>query len=100
MHVDIKLPQYRTQELATRVVIKSGETVAMGGVLERQTSDVVESVPVLGSIPYIGVLFRRRTSIDTPRYLLVFVTATILNDKGEGVIYDEPHADNKSKNSK
>jgi len=98
--VVIKLPQYRTQELETRVVIKSGETVAMGGVLERQTADVVESVPVLGQIPYLGVFFRRRTSIDTPRYLLVFVTATILNDKGESVIFDEPPADTKARNSK
>ena len=87
---EIKLPQYRTQDIATRVVIKSGQTVAMGGVLERQTSELVESVPILGSIPYIGVLFRRRTSVDTPRYLLVFVTATILNDSGDGIIFEEP----------
>jgi type II secretory pathway component GspD/PulD (secretin) len=93
----IKLPQYRTQELATRVVVKSGETVAMGGVLERQTTELVESVPILGSIPYIGALFRRRTAVDTPRYLLVFVTATIINDSGDGVIYDEAAGGNKSK---
>jgi type IV pilus assembly protein PilQ len=86
----IKLPQYRTQEMATRTVVKSGETVAMGGVLERQTTELVESVPILGSIPYVGALFRRRTAIDTPRYLLVFVTATIINDSGDGVVFDDP----------
>jgi type II secretory pathway component GspD/PulD (secretin) len=85
---DINLPQYRTQELATRVVVKSGETVVMGGVLERQKSTFVESVPVLGDIPLIGWLFRRRSETDTPRYLLVFVTATIVNDSGEYVVYD------------
>jgi len=85
----IKLPQYRTQEMATRTVVKSGETVAMGGVLERQTTELVESVPILGSIPYVGALFRRRTAVDTPRYLLVFVTATIINDSGDGVVFDE-----------
>lgn len=93
----IKLPQYRTQEMATRTVVKSGETVAMGGVLERQTTELVESVPILGSIPYIGSLFRRRTAIDTPRYLLVFVTATIINDSGDGVVFDEPADGHKSK---
>jgi type II secretory pathway component GspD/PulD (secretin) len=72
------------------VVVKSGETVAMGGVLERQKSTFVEAVPVLGSIPVIGALFRRRTETDTPRYLLVFVTATILTESGEYLIYDEP----------
>lgn len=86
---DINLPQYRTQELSTRVVVKSGETVAMGGVLERQKSTLVEAVPVLGSIPVLGALFRRRTEVDTPRYLLVFVTATILTESGEYLIYDD-----------
>lgn len=86
---DINLPQYRTQELATRVAVKSGDTVVMGGVLERQRSTFVESVPVLGSIPIIGALFRRRTEVDTPRYLLIFVTATIVKDTGEFLVYGE-----------
>jgi type IV pilus assembly protein PilQ len=86
--LDIRLPQYRTQELSTRVVVKSGETVVMGGVLERDRSTYVESVPVLGDLPIIGALFRRRTEQDLPRYLLIFVTATIVKDTGEFLIYD------------
>ncbi|HWX22345.1 MAG TPA: type II secretion system protein GspD [Candidatus Binatia bacterium] len=86
---DINLPQYRTQELATRVVVKSGETVVMGGVLERERSTFVEAVPVLGNLPLVGTLFRRRTEVDTPRYLLVFVTATIVKNTGEYLVYDE-----------
>ena len=86
---DIKLPTYRTQELATRVAVKSGETVVMGGVLARQKTTYVESVPVLGDIPILGSLFRRRTEQDIPRYLLVFVTATIVKDNGEFLVYDD-----------
>jgi type IV pilus assembly protein PilQ len=86
---DIRLPESRTQELATRVVVRSGETVAMGGVLEREQSTFVESVPVLGSIPLIGPLFRRRTEVDRPRFLLIFVTATILNERGQYVVYQD-----------
>ena len=86
---DINLPQYRTQELSTRMVVKSGETVVMGGVLEREKATLVEAVPVLGNIPVIGVFFRRRTELDRPRYLLVFVTATIVTDSGEFLIYDD-----------
>jgi type II secretory pathway component GspD/PulD (secretin) len=89
---DIQLPTYRTEELATRVTVKSGETVVMGGVLERAKSTFVESVPVLGDIPIIGALFRRRTEVDTPRYLLVFVTASIVKDSGEFLVYDDEHA--------
>ncbi len=89
---DIKLPQYRTQELATRVVVNSGDTVVMGGVLERSRSTFVESVPILGDIPLLGALFRRRTEVDQPRYLLIFVTATILTDTGEFLIYNDEKA--------
>jgi len=88
----ITLPQYRTQELSTRVVVKSGDTVVMGGVLEREKSTYVESVPVLGDIPILGALFRRRTEVDTPRYLLIFVTATIVKDTGEFLVYDDENS--------
>jgi type IV pilus assembly protein PilQ len=55
----------------------------MGGVLERQRSTMVEAVPILGDLPLLGALFRRRSELDNPRYLLVFVTATIVKDTGE-----------------
>jgi type IV pilus assembly protein PilQ len=88
----ISLPQYRTEELSTRMVVKSGETAVMGGVLERAKTAYVESVPVLGDIPILGALFRRRTESDTPRYLLIFVTATIVKDTGEFLVYDDENS--------
>ena len=87
--VQIKLPEWRTQDLSTRVVVRSGQTVVMGGVLERQQTTFVESVPILGSIPIIGAAFRRRAELDKPRYLFIFVTATLLSESGEFVVYDE-----------
>ena len=46
-------------------------------------------MPVLGDIPLIVALFRRRTESDTPRYLLIFVTATIVKDTGEFLVYED-----------
>ena len=89
---DIKLPTYRTQELNTRVSVNSGQTVVMGGVLGQDKSTYVESVPVLGDIPIIGALFRRRTELDAPRYLLIFVTATIVKDTGEFLVYEDENS--------
>lgn len=86
---DIRLPESRTQTLSTRVVVRSGQTVVMGGVLEREQRTFVESVPVLGNIPIIGAAFRKRTEIDKPRYLLIFVTATLLSESGEFLFYDD-----------
>jgi type IV pilus assembly protein PilQ len=85
----IKLPESRTQSLATRVMVQSGQTVVMGGVLEREQRTFVESVPILGNIPIIGAAFRKRTEVDKPRYLLIFVTATLLSETGEFLVYDE-----------
>jgi type IV pilus assembly protein PilQ len=86
--MSLKLPIYRTQSLATRAVVKSGETVVMGGVLERSQATLVESVPVLSRIPIIGAAFRRRTEQDKPRYLLIFVTATLLTESGEFLLFE------------
>ena len=88
--LEIFLPQWRTQELATRVVVGSGQTVMMGGVLEREQRTIVESVPFLGNLPGIGALFRKRSTIDKPRYLLIFVTATLLGEDGSFITYEQP----------
>jgi len=89
--LEIFLPQWRTQELATRVVVGSGQSVMMGGVLEREQRTIVESVPILGNLPGIGSAFRKRSTIDRPRYLLIFVTATLLDESGSFVSYVNPN---------
>lgn len=87
---DIRLPESRTQSLSTRVIVRSGETAVMGGVLEREQNTFVESVPVLSNVPVLGSLFRKRIEFDKPRYLLIFVTATILSETGEFLKIEPP----------
>jgi type IV pilus assembly protein PilQ len=84
---DIILPESRNQDLSTRVVVNSGQTVVMGGVTQREQSTFVESVPLLGNLPLIGAAFRKRTEIDRPRYLLIFVTASLVSQSGEFLEY-------------
>ncbi|MBA4149793.1 MAG: type II secretion system protein GspD [Verrucomicrobia bacterium] len=86
---DIKLPESRTQSLATRMAVRSGQTVVMGGVLEREQRTFVDSIPILSRIPILGAAFRKRTEVDRPRYLLIFVTATLLADTGEFLVYED-----------
>jgi type IV pilus assembly protein PilQ len=91
--MQVFLPKWRTQELATRVVVGSGQSIMMGGVLEREQRTIVESVPILGNLPGIGALFRKRSTIDKPRYLLIFVTATLIGEDGSFVTYEQPGDD-------
>ncbi len=87
---DIKLPRSRDQEISTRVVVQSGETVVMGGVIQNEQTTFTESVPILGKLPLIGAAFRTKTEISRPRYLLIFVTATLLSESGEFIRYTAP----------
>jgi len=45
----------------------------------------VKKVPLLGDIPLIGFLFRHEETTSTPTNLLIFVTATVINERGEYV---------------
>jgi type IV pilus assembly protein PilQ len=60
----------------------------MGGVIGGSTAPAAECIGA-GNLPIIGALFRRRTEQDIPRYLLIFVTATIVKETGEFLVYDE-----------
>ena len=89
---DLKLPRSRDQEISTRVVVQSGETVVMGGVIQNEQTTFTESVPILGKLPLVGAAFRTKTEINRPRYLLIFVTATLLSESGEFIRYSGPRA--------
>jgi len=62
----------------SNVLIKSGDTLAIGGLLQDEVSKGRTKVPVLGDIPLFGNVFQERTNVRTKRNLLVFVTPTII----------------------
>ncbi len=67
---------YRTLE--SNVLIKSGDTLAIGGLLQDEMGKSSTKVPVLGDIPLIGYLFQEKVNARTKRNLLVFVTPTLI----------------------
>lgn len=74
-------PILSTREAETQIMVRSGETIVMGGLIKEQESKSVIKVPLLGDIPLLGRLFRRDT-IDTQKIdLLIFLTATIMTDE-------------------
>ena len=57
--------------------------------LENSKSKIVKQVPFLGDIPLLGFLFRHTETTYMPTNLLIFVTATVINDRGEYVDVQE-----------
>lgn len=67
-----------TQEISTQVLVENGETIVLGGIYQQQILNDINKVPVLGDIPYVGVLFRNDSQISEKRELLIFVTPRII----------------------
>ncbi|MCS7190862.1 MAG: hypothetical protein NZ843_04590 [Fimbriimonadales bacterium] len=78
------LPRVDSQFVFTVRRIKNGETMVLGGLVTRSDNDVTTKVPLLGDLPVIGQFFRSRDRAVVETELLIFVTATIL-DEEEGM---------------
>jgi type IV pilus assembly protein PilQ len=72
------IPAIDTQESNTKVLIADGGTVVIGGVIVTQQRTDIQQVPLLGSLPVVGNLFRHTTVSSTAQELLFFLTPRIL----------------------
>lgn len=65
------------------VLVKSGETVVVGGLLDKKLSKVINKVPFLGDIPLIGRLFQQRKENIEKSNLILFIRPTILRETND-----------------
>ena len=80
MNMVNNVPPIKKNEVRGRVLVKDGETIVIGGVFSNTQSNVVDKVPFLGDLPYVGRLFRRDLVLEKKSELLVFLTPRIMND--------------------
>jgi type IV pilus assembly protein PilQ len=72
------IPAIDTQEATSKVLVADGATMVIGGVIVTQQRTDIQTVPVLGSLPVIGNLFKHTTVSSTAQELLFFLTPRIL----------------------
>jgi len=72
------IPAIDTQEADTRVLINDGGTVVIGGIIVSQQRTSIDQVPLFGSLPVIGNLFKHSVVNSTSSELLFFLTPRIL----------------------
>jgi general secretion pathway protein D len=68
------------RRIETRVTVSNGETVVLGGLIRDNVIQRVTKVPILGSIPILGHLFRSQSTSVQKTNLLVFIRPTIIRD--------------------
>lgn len=67
------------QEIETQVEVKSGDTLALGGIFSQKNKNASDSIPLLGDIPMLGHLFRHDGKDNERRELVVFITPRIIS---------------------
>jgi general secretion pathway protein D len=68
------------RSIKTSVMVGDGNVVVLGGLIEKQTGESVQKVPLLGDLPGIGALFRSKAGNVTKTNLMVFIHPVILRD--------------------
>ena len=73
--------EFDVRRVDTRVMIPSGNTLVMGGMMSDSVNNGGTKVPLLGDIPLLGGLFRSETKSRLKQNLLIFITPTIVQDE-------------------
>jgi type IV pilus assembly protein PilQ len=71
-------PTLNTQQATTQVLVTDGGTVVIGGVIQTQNSVAISQVPLLGSIPILGNLFKHTNVNTSTAELIFFITPKII----------------------
>jgi type IV pilus assembly protein PilQ len=74
------VPSIDTRNITTQVLVRDGQTVVLGGIMETERRDGERKVPGLGDVPLIGNLFKSKSRINNRDELLIFVTPKILRE--------------------
>ncbi len=64
----------------TTVLVRDGETIVIGGLISDSIQDTIAKIPLLGDIPILGWLFKKKTKSRIRTELLIFVTTHVMPD--------------------
>lgn len=77
---DIKAPRFATREAKTKVRVRNGETIVVGGLIKEDIVDTKNKIPILGDIPILDYVFAHRERTINKTDLLFFITVTIIEE--------------------
>ena len=77
------IPDESSTELATNIMVKDGQTIIIGGLFRDLVVTSRSQVPLLGDIPFAGVLFRGTTDTVTRQEVIVMLTPHIIEEPEE-----------------
>jgi general secretion pathway protein D len=79
----ISSPSFQTRSFSTQVTVQDGDTIAIGGFIQEQDSNVTTGIPVLDKIPLLGALFSSKSIVKARTELIVFLTPRVIYDTNQ-----------------
>lgn len=83
---EIKVPRINVRNAATKVRVKSGETIVLGGLIREDVVDEKTKFPILGDLPVLDRVFSHTNKTVIKTDLTFFITVTVINDPAPGVV--------------
>jgi pilus assembly protein CpaC len=80
----VNIPGLSTRRVHTEIELESGQSFAIGGLMDRRLTETLQKVPLLASVPVLGKLFQSRSTARENNELLVIVTPEIIRPMPAG----------------
>jgi general secretion pathway protein D len=79
----INQPVFNLRSMVTDLQVMDGQTAVLGGLMNEDTQEVNDKVPVLGDIPLVGRIFQSKVTERTKKALVFFITARLIKANGK-----------------
>jgi general secretion pathway protein D len=73
-------PTVNTSQITNSVIVNSRDILVLGGLISNNITDSTDKIPILGDIPFVGLLFQHKTRRLEKKNLMVFIKPTIVHD--------------------
>jgi pilus assembly protein CpaC len=84
------IPALSTRKAETQIVLKSGQSFAISGLLDKRTTDSLGRTPGIASVPILGHLFKSKSINHSTTELIVIVTPSIVDPMTDNSVIEEP----------
>jgi pilus assembly protein CpaC len=85
------IPALSTRRAETQVVLRSGQTFIISGILDKRVTDQFAATPGIANIPILGQLFKSKNVNHSDQELVVIVTPTVVDPLTDTAFPEEPH---------
>ena len=76
----IQSPSFSNRSIQTQVTVQDGDTIAIGGIIDEQSTYTTSGIPFLNTLPIIGFAFGSRAYNKTRTELIIFITPKVIYD--------------------